>query len=211
MAINSGYNDSLQLQAEVQDIADRLTMVAKKSQFASSLSQAHDYSYVDRQIENLHELVIPNIIIEEQAEPKAERILVKGEKAQSWKPYNIRFNLTGLMCLIAEWILLGDLSAEDGIVLFVMLMRSIIELYDSCLIEFDYIHSIILREWHLSPKENGAVNEDNLIDTILKKYSEKIPDMDEDQIIKAVDQLEQFHCVEVVEGKIIVMESIVIE
>lgn len=211
MAINSGYEDSLRLQTEVQDLADKLAMVAKESNFISSSSQAHDCSHVDRQIENLHELAIPNIIIETQAEPRAENILVRGEKAQSRKLYNIRFNLKGLMSLLSDWILLGEINPEDGLVLLVMLIRSLSKLYDLSLIEFDYIHSIILREWYLSPKENGAVNEDKLINVILKKYKEKIPNLNKVKIIEAVNQLEHFHCAEVVDGKIIVTESLVIE
>ena len=86
LTINSCYNDSPRLQPEIQDIVDGIRDILHESR--SDVIGVEDY-----QINTLSELAISSITIENLAEPKAEKILIRGEKAQSRKLYNIRFNM----------------------------------------------------------------------------------------------------------------------
>lgn len=213
MMINSGYSykDSLQLQSDVRDFINGLQEIARDNNSILQLNSTQAGPLEESQINNLCELAISSITIENQAEPKAEKILVRGEKAQSRKLYNIRFNWKGLVSLLFDWVLLGQVSSEQALELIVMLIRSIGKLYDLSLIKFDYIHAVILQEWYRTPKENGAVEEDKLVEILLTKYKDKIPDLSQEKIRGAIEQMVDFHCADIEDGKVIITESLVIK
>ena len=201
---NSCYNDSPRLQPEIQDIVDGIRDILHESR--SDVIGVEDY-----QINTLSELAISSITIENLAEPKAEKILIRGEKAQSRKLYNIRFNMKGLVSMLFDWLLLGQVTEDETLKLIVMLIRSIGELYDLSLKHLEKIHAIILQEWYRLPKSNGAVNEDDLIKDILCKYGDNSSNLTEREIRVAVDQLVEYHCAELSEGNLTITESIVIK
>ena len=204
LTINSCYNDSPRLQPEIQDIVDGIRDILHESR--SDVIGVEDY-----QINTLSELAISSITIENLAEPKAEKILIRGEKAQSRKLYNIRFNMKGLVSMLFDWLLLGQVTEDETLKLIVMLIRSIGELYDLSLKHLEKIHAIILQEWYRLPKSNGAVNEDDLIKDILCKYGDNSSNLTEREIRVAVDQLVEYHCAELSEGNLTITESIVIK
>lgn len=200
LTINSSCNDAPQLQPEIQGIIDEIRNILHKS--------GSDAGGVDkRQIDTLSELAISSIAIENLAEPKAEKILIRGEEAHSRKLYNIRFNIKGLISLLFDWLLLGQVTEDETWILIVMLMTTIGKLYDLSLKHLEKIHAIILQEWYRLPKSDGAVKESDLIQNILRKYS----DITEEEIRCAVDQLVEYHCAELYEGSLIVTESLVIK
>lgn len=194
MMINSGIEEPYRLQPEIQFFINGLHDIVKEDQF-----------------DNLCELAISNITIETQPEPKAEKILVRGEKARSKKLYNIRFNIKGMISLLFDWLLLGQIDEASTLQLIVMLIKSVGELYDLCLVEFDSIHALILQEWYRLPKENGGVEENKLIEMILTKYQGQIENLNENSIAHAIDELVKFHCADIDDGILTLTESIVIE
>lgn len=213
MEVNSGYEDPLKLRGEIQTVIDDISRVAgdivHETQPSFSQIRTFDGNLID--LQDLYELAVSNIEIAEQIEPKAEKILVRGEKAQSRKLYNIRFNMKGMMSLLLDWVILGQFSMDKIPEMIVVLIRSIGKLYDLAMAEFGYVQAIVIQEWYQSPKEDGGVEEDQLIETILQKYRKKIPDLSKESIIKAVDELVKCHCGTVENGKLFITESIVIQ
>lgn len=210
MVINSGVEDSLDLQPEIQRFVDglRKTIQDNKELFNTSLSID---PIDDALLDNLCELAVSNIAIENQIEPKAEKILVRGEKAKSRKLYNIRFNIKGMISLLFDWLLLGDITEVSLVQVAVMMVRSIGTLYDLALIDFDYIHALILQEGYRAPKRNGGIEEDKLIDIILTKYGNKYPDLSKTKLSGATNELQKFHCLDIEDGMLYFTESIVIK
>ncbi|MBM6723826.1 hypothetical protein [Pseudoflavonifractor phocaeensis] len=202
--INACYNDSPRLQPEIQDIVDRIRNILHESGLDAT-------GVEESQIDTLSELAISSITIEDLAEPKAEKILVRGEEAQSRKLYNIRFNMKGFVSLLFDWLLLGQVTEDETLILIVMFVQSIGKLYDLSLKHLEKIHAIILQEWYRLPKSNGTVNEDDLIKDILRKYSDSSSNLTEEKIRHAVDQLVEYHCAELNEGHLSITESLVIK
>ena len=203
MTIHSGYTDSIQLQPEIQELINSLQKLAQEN-----LEICANGPY---DISEICELAISCLELETQSEPKAEKILIRGEKAQSRKLYNIRFNLKGLISLLDDWLLLGQTDIESAQTLIVILIRSLAKLYDLALIDFDQIQAIILMEWYRKPKENGRIDEEDFIKCLLKDYHDRIPKLTVEKIRKKVDQLVKFHCAEIYEGKLAITETIVIK
>lgn len=202
LTINSCYTDPAQLQPEIQEIVDGIRDIVHSSETDA---------VEGNQLDTLSELAISSITIENLAEPKAEKILVRGDKAQSRKLYNIRFNMRGLISLLFDWLLLGQVQEEDTLKLIVMLISSIGKLYDLSLKDWEEIHAIILQEWYRLPKTNGTVLEDDLVKNILQKYSGKISDLTEERIRTAIDELVEYHCAELKGGNFSITESLVIK
>lgn len=206
ITINTIQSEAINLQPEIQLLVDKLRETAEKN-----ISRSRQPSTVDDEgIDALYQLAISSITIDDQQEPRAEKIFVRGEHAQSRKLYNIRFHLKGALFVLMDWVLLGEVSAEMAPNIIMNLIRSIGELYDLMLIDFEYIHAIILQELYYLPKTKGAVDEQRLIDRILSKYTTHT-NLTEANVRKAIDQLVKFHCIDLIDGNVIITESIVIK
>lgn len=206
MVIHSGYTPSMELQSDVQTLIDEICTTAK-----NSVSTTPENPVDDTLIHNLGELAVSCVTTESFTEPKAEKILVRGVSAQTRKLYNIRFNFKGMISLLFDWVLLGDISECMMLQLVVMMCRTLAHLYDLSLIQFDRIHALILIEWYRMPKKNGAVAEEDLMQRLLDKYQSEIPTLDAATIRQAVDEMVTFHCADLENGNLIVTESLVIK
>lgn len=202
LTISSGYTDSPRLRPEIQDVVNGIRDVLHRSE-TDCIEES--------QIDTLSELAISSINIENLSEPKAEKIVLRGTKAQSRKLYNIRFNVKELLSLLSDWLLLGEVSEEETLNLIRLLLRTIGTLYDLSLKQFEEIHAIILQEWYRLPKLDGAVNEETLVSNILRKYSSYISGLTEETIRNAIDELVEYHCAELNEGNLSITESLVIK
>ena len=200
--INSNYTDSPRLQPEIQEIVNGIRDI---------LHEPGTDGIEESQVDSMLELAISSITIENFAEPKAEKILVRGDVAQSRKLYNIRFNLKELVSLLLDWTLLGQVTENDSIKLFVQLIKTVGKLYDLSLVRFDKIHAIIIQEWHRMNKQDGTVKEDDLVNELLRKYIGSIPDLTDEKIRHAVNELVAFRCAELNEGNLSITESLVIK
>lgn len=211
MEINSGYEDPLKLRTEVQAVIDGFRNIAKEMEIPLS-SGSKDIIKADAtDLRDLCELAVSNIEIENQAEPKAEKILIRGSEAISRKLYNIRFNLKGIVSLLFDWVLLGELDVKKVPALIVTFVRSVGKLYDLALIRFDFIHAAILEEWYFTPKEDGRVKVTEIVETVVTKYSNKIPGLDSKKVLGAISDLTEFQCATEEDGMLTITESIVVQ
>ena len=112
--------------------------------------------------------------------------------------------------MVADLLLLDDFSKEKTLALIITLFRTLSGLYDLLLLKFDSIHAAVLREWDRAPKQHGYVDEDTLIAQILQNYNGVIPNLSSASIREAVNDLDEFRCAEIVNGKVTVLEDIVI-
>ena len=200
--INSSYTDSPRLQPEIQDIANGIRDI---------LHEPGTDDIDESQVESLLDLAISSITIENLAEPKAEKILMRGDEAQSRKLFNIRFNMKELVSLLLDWTLLGQVTEDDALKLAVQLIKSVGKLYDLSLARFEKLHAIIIQEWYRMNKLDGTVKEDDLVNEILRKHIGGIPDLTEEKIRYAVDELVEYRCAELKEGNLSITESVVIK
>lgn len=203
MIINSTSMDSLQLQPEIQELIGTLQKLVQE--------QGEICDGIQCDTSEICELVISCIALETQSEPKAEKILIRGERAQSRKLYNIRFNLKGLISLLDDWLLLGQTDSQNAEMKIVILVRSLAKLYDLALIDFNQIQAIILMEWYRQPKEKGGVDEEQFVQLLSEKYQDQIPGLTCEKIREMIDELVKFHCAEICEGRLSVTESIIIK
>lgn len=204
MTINSGFDDSLRLKPDIEELIDQLSQIAQKH------GDGHDPVPVEL-LGSLRELATSCITTEPQAEPKAERIFVRGESAQSRKLYNIRFNIKRAVSLLFDWILLGNITEATSLQLIGMIIRSVSELYDLSLKEFDALHAVVLQEVCRANKVNGWVEETVVVQHILDRYGVEHAEWDCEAICRAVTELDQFQCIELTDGKIAITETIVIQ
>lgn len=205
MVINSGLGNVGQLQPELQEVYDQMITEAQKI--------INDQSVEGICSEELHlidALVMSSISIDDVEEPKSQKILVRGEEAKSRKLYNIRFHIRKALSLVADLLLLEDFSKAKTLALIITLFRTLSDLYALILVEFDFIHAAVLREWDRAPKQNGYVEEETLIKQILQNYDGVIPNLSSASIRNAVNDLDKFHCAEIVDGKVTVLEDLVI-
>jgi len=205
MVINSGLGNVGQLQPELQEVYDLMTDEAQKIINNQSVE-----GITSEEVRLINALVMASVSIDDAEEPKAQKILVRGEKAQSRKLYNIRFNIRKALSLVADLLLLDDFSKEKTLALIITLFRTLSGLYDLLLLKFDSIHAAVLREWDRAPKQHGYVDEDTLIAQILQNYNGVIPNLSSASIREAVNDLDEFRCAEIVNGKVTVLEDIVI-
>lgn len=204
MTINSGFDDSLRLQPDIEELIGQLSQIALKHGDG-------DNPVTTELLTSLQELATSCITTEPQAEPRAERIFVRGENAQSRKLYNIRFNIKRAVSLLFDWILLGNITETTSLQLFGMIIRSVSELYDLSLKEFDTIHAAILQEVFRANKVNGWVDEDTVVQHVLDRYSVEHSEWNRETIFRAITELDQFQCIELTDGKISITETIVIQ
>lgn len=203
MTINSSLDKPLHLQPDTEELVNRLMQTVRENEDADPVG--------DDQIRDMCELATFCISTEAQAEPKAECILVRGENARSRKLYNIRFNLKGAISLLFDWLLLGKIAESTSLQLMVMLVDSIAKLYDLALVEFGPLHAAVLQELYRIPKENGTVEEDAVVRRVLEQYGAAHPDWNDETVREAITELDKFHCIELINGNLTIIESIVIQ
>lgn len=203
MTINSNLDKPLHLQPDTEELMNRLVQTVQENEAADPVE--------DDQIRDMRELATFCITTETQAEPKAECILVRGEHARSRKLYNIRFNLKSAVALLFDWLLLGKITENTSLQLIVMLIVSIAKLYDLMLAEFGTLHAAVLQELYRVPKENGTIEEGAVIQRVLERYNVVHPDWDDEAVREAITQLDNYHCIELINGNLTITESIVIQ
>ena len=202
IVINSGGSDCPRLHPDLQSIIDDIVSEASKD------SNYHEYGV---NLDDIRELAIANISIDGQHEQRAAKIVLQDGDSFSRKLPNIRFHLRGVISLIAEWLLIGDICDTEATVLLVMLLISIGRLYKLSLVNLDLIHAIILRELYQAPKFHGAVDDTSLVDTILRKHQDDVPGLNAKMVNDAISELLNWNCIDIQNGKIFLIETLIIK
>lgn len=190
------------LNPNIQSVADALMNEAAKQ-------YPEEFSPEARAV--VRQLILSNITEESLPEIKASKIHVSDSGAVSHKFYNICFHIPGVLAILSEWILIGEIRKEDFLKYAVMLWNSINQLYGLSEATFGATSAAVLQEWYKAPKNHGGVNEADLINRVIDKYSSQIPDLNEACVMEAIETLRKYHCVDLSDGFLYVKESIVLE
>lgn len=159
----------------------------------------------------VQQLVLSSITEESLPEIKANTLHVSDSGVVSRKLYNICFHIPGVLAILSEWLVIGNITKEDSLKYAVMLWNSINQLYHLAKAEFGTVSAAVLQEWYKAPKNCGGVKEAYLVSQVLGKYSSQIPNLNETCVTEAVNTLMEYHCVDVCDGVLYVKESIVLE
>lgn len=159
----------------------------------------------------IQQLVLSSITEESFPEIKATTLHLGDSNVVSRKLYNICFHVPNVLAILSEWLLIGNITRENALKYATILWNSINQLYHLTEAEFGIVSAAVLQEWYKAPKNCGGVEEAYLVGQVIGKYSSQIPDLNEACVIKAVDTLMKYHCVDVRDGVLYVKESIVLE
>lgn len=211
--IHSGTDGELQMQFEAQSIFNAL----KNALENDSNIKGENIRVSEEQIRQVCDAVLPNIITDAPSEPRVETILLQNnEKSTSLKIGNIKFNIRGLLSLVADWVLIDEVPKENFPVIIALAFKSLSAIYDSVKLELDIVHSVILEELYYIPKVNGGVIESDLIDNVINNAEVKKKNLSRDEVNGKITELATFGCINIMgnmtgkEATISLAESIII-
>lgn len=149
-------------------------------------------------------LSIDNNSVDNNRGPEAQKIYINNRKSVSIKPSNIVFHPAQLMGVLADMLVFGHRITEaDLLEVIVNVLKALYLTFSCCSVEIDECCAKILRTLYDTHIAIG-IEEEELIESTRKKYSK----LQREEIVSGINKLYELGCVELLDGKVYLRESI---
>lgn len=155
---------------------------------------------------NIYEQILPaSLIVPNQLEPKAQRIIQRSDSIVSRKPGNILFYPSRMLQILSDILLLGKNLEEKDVISIIQNIYFLVKNYISAIeIELDDNCAKIIMVLYNSCHSKLGIDEATLRDKVQNQY----PEINEKIFNKSIKLLEDYSCINILDGKLFLIESI---
>lgn len=155
---------------------------------------------------NIFSDVLPLCLTAEEEEPpRAQRIKIKNGSVTSRKINNICFHPQNMLNFVGDILIFGDnFSETSAVTLIVTVFKIVLSLIHSSKVELSETCGKVVLTLYENSSPLTGMEKAKLVSTVKDRY----PTLQDSDIMDAIDELEHYHCVDITDDTVRLIESI---